>query len=368
MTEQIKIKEEEINVNSSAVTQSETVVEPMSQAKSIIDNTLVSILQFIGKPWHKVLSALTLCNKFTVIVLLAFFASGYLPAIKLFGSSQSLYEMTDVSLFKMMILMVAVLYALGVKRMISKIASIVLVLVVFYQLNEMLEMFSGFTGGNRSAINADSLQMVAKATRYGLVVWLLSFITLIILSLLPLYQTNKKLWPSIVETIKTKSESNVDVQKVTSSVGASFQSAVKKGQASIEKINSTSGSEKMNEMKTLTTNKKLAVVSAVIVVVIIIPMMFSGNSAPSNADVEAIFSEGTEVGNGLFEGEFSNIDVSNCEELSNNELPTFRCDVSGVVTVDLGAFGSLLGGKSKNSEKFNETLILIEGENGWYAE
>ncbi len=81
MTEQIKIKHEEVNVGNGTVTESETLVHTTGHVKSLIDNALTGIVNFISKPWYKILSVLTLCNKFTVLVLIVFFLLAiYLPS------------------------------------------------------------------------------------------------------------------------------------------------------------------------------------------------------------------------------------------------------------------------------------------------
>lgn len=366
--------EQEIIIENGTETQNTTINQPSTQAKALLDNALVSIMNFIIKPWHKILSSLTFSNKFMVCVLLTFFASGYLPAIKIMGTSQTLYELADFSTFRVMLLITVALYALGVKRIVSKVASLILMLTVIYQLNELWEMISSFTGGSSSSIKS-AIRMVLEVARYGLSLWVLSFILLIIMSLLPLYKQNKKLWPAIIDIMSTESSGNVDIQKMTSSVGAGFKSVVKKGQESIDHVGAKVGDEKVNKIKAATDNNNIRMAGGAVVAIIVLFMLFSGNSAPTNSDVEDVFSEGVDLG--LFQGELSDIDIEDCDELADRKRPTFVCIVTGVITVDMSGLQSLFGTRSQNSkgskraktqESFREEYVFVEGKNGWYSE
>lgn len=361
------IKQQEINLKDGTFEETETPVNSSVDAKSAMDNVLLSILNFASKPWHKALSTLTFNNKFSVITLLLFFVAGFLPAIKLFSESQSLYELIEASNFQIMILLVAALYAMGVKRSISKVASIILVLIIFYNINEAHEMAASFVGSNRSFLNENTLNMILESMRYGLVIWLISLVSIMILSVLPFYTTNTQLWPTLVEIFNTQSTSTVNVKEFTGRVNDNIQSAVKKGHQSIEQMNTPSNQEKLAKLQTLSMQKKSLIGIAAIGIVVFIPMMFSGNTAPSTSDIEKVFAQEVARDSGFFNGQVSDVDVKHCEEISGRKLPTFNCTVEGTISLDMGALGSLFGGSSKASESFSDEFILVHGTDGWFA-
>lgn len=361
------IKQQEINLQDGTFEETETPLNSSGDVKSAMDNVLLSILNFASKPWHKALSTLTFNNKFSVITLLLFFVAGFLPAIKLFSESQSLYELIEASNFQIMILFVAALYAMGVKRSISKVASIILVLIIFYNINEAHEMAASFVGSNRSFLNENTLNMILESMRYGLVIWLISLVSIMILSVLPFYKTNTQLWPTLVEIFNTQSTSTVNVKEFTDRVNDNIQSAVKKGHQSIEQMNTPSNQEKLAKLQTLSMQKKSLIGIAAIGIVVFIPMMFSSNTAPSTSDIEKIFAQEVAKGSGVFNGQVSDVDVKHCEEISDRKLPTFNCTVEGTISLDMGALGSLFGGSSKKSESFSDEFIFVHGTNGWFA-
>lgn len=342
MEEQIKAKKE----NDDTERQGETSKQQLTSEKSLIDSVLIFIIQFIGKPWHKLLPAFKICNQFTVTILLLFFASAYLPAIKFLSMNESF----DISLFQIMILIVALLHGLGVKQKVSKISLAILLLTVLYQLNEISEYIPIFS---KEALQVIALGIKHGEFRYGLYIWIATFIILVVVLILPFYRSNKNLWPQIIEVMKTKTESNIDVQKATSNVRAHFQSSIKKGKTSIEKTDSPL----ISQLILLTTNKILRISAASILVIIILSMIFSGNSAPLSSDVESLFQN---TNQGLLTTEYSNISVNKCEEISNKKLPTFECEVSGVVSTT----SKLLGLNDRT--KFTDTYIFEHGEDGWY--
>lgn len=367
MTEQIKIKHEEVNVGNGTVTESETLVHTTGHVKSLIDNALTGIVNFISKPWYKILSVLTLCNKFTVLVLSVFFAAGYLPAIKLLGNSQTLYQLLDVSLFQVMVLTVIALYSFGVKRILSKLALIVLILVVLYQLNEMREMMADFLGGNNTQFTNNAIQMAFKSMRYGLYLWLVSFMCLVLLSVLPMYQSNKKLWPALVDIVNTKPTHTLDVKAFTGKVNANVQLVVQKANNSIEQISTDGNKVQLDNLRSLSNKKKALMVTSTVMIFLVVAILFSGNSAPSARDVEKIIAAEMQDESGFLSTELSAINLKDCEEVSGRELPTFTCTVEGVITADLGALGSVLGGNTEKSETFSLEYIFVKGESGWYG-
>ena len=368
MTEQIKIKHEEVNVGNGTVTESETLVHTTGHVKSLIDNALTGIVNFISKPWYKILSVLTLCNKFTVLVLIVFFSAGYLPAIKLLGNSQTLYQLLDVSLFQVMVLTVIALYSFGVKRILSKLALIVLILVVLYQLNEMREMMAGFLGGNSAQFSDDVIGMALQSIRYGLYLWLGSFLILVLLLILPMYQSNKKLWPTLVDIVNTKPTHTLDVKAFTGKVNANVQLVVQKANDSIEQISTDGNKVQLDNLRSLSNKKKLLMVTSTVMIFLVVAILFSGNSAPSARDVEKIIAAEMQDESGFLSTELSAINLKDCEEVSGRELPTFTCTVEGVVTADFGALGSMLGGNAKKSEAFSIEYIFVNGESGWYGQ
>ena len=348
-----------IDVENGTITHSEESVQPTSATKSSIDNALIATLQFLSKPWRNVLPVLTLCNKITVAFLITFFISGYLPAVEVFTGTQSLYELLDGSLFLFMILSVTAFYALGVKRIISKLGSLALVIVVLYNGYEVYSELSKFSIGNSSLINESTLELIYDSTRYGLYLWFLSFIGIIVCSILPAYQNNDALWPTLNEIINTPVEGSVNVQQYTSNINAGFQSVVNKGHASLQQAELAAKSKELTKLQGLNTPTKIKIIAGAIIVILIIPMIFSGNSAPSASEIEAAFTA-------EYESTISNVKIESCEELSERKKPTFECYVSGKETFTLGALGALLGDNSKKTQSFNGVFVFVESEDGWY--
>lgn len=368
MSEQVKIKYEEVNTADGTVTESEAVVQATSSVKPIVDNALISMLSLITKPWYKALPALTLCNKFVVLVLIVFFVSGYLPAIKLLGNSQTLYQLLDMSLFHLAILTVIAFYAIGVKRLLSKLAMITLILFALYQLNEMREIAAQFLGSNSVKFNDNAINMALKSVRYGLFLWLGSFLVLMLLAISPMYQSNKNLWLALVGIVNTKPNRTLDVKVFTNKITTNVQLAVQKGHDSIEQINTDSTKVKLRQLRSLSAKKKSAIVISAVMVFLVLPMLLGGSSLPSTDDVEKIITKAMLDESGFLNTELSEVNLKNCEEISGRDLPTFNCTVEGVVTADFGEFGAMLGGNTKKSEAFSVEYIFVKGDNGWYGQ
>jgi hypothetical protein len=372
MSDEINKPQPEANSQNTVLVNSEHVTATASGAKSVIDSSLSTMLAFLAKPWGRVFSVLTVCNKFTVAMLGVLLIAGYLPAIEMFSTKTSLYEAIEVGHFEVMVLAVMALYALGVKRSISKLASMALVLFVFYQLYEVYGYFSDLSGG-RMAIDKRVIEMAARSVRYGLVLWVVSFIMVTILSFLPIYKTNEKLWPTIRDVLDTKSDSNINVQQYTSTINAGFQSAVSKGHATLKEVDLESTTNAFNNFKGASKRPTLMVFVVPAVIVMIAITFFSlGSSAPSEADVKQAFAKQGEINLGFVSGKVTNVTLNECIEIEDKQRPTFECNVDGNVKYDLGGLGTLFGGKSGRSnalnESFNESFIFIQGSRGWYIQ
>ncbi|MBQ4834307.1 hypothetical protein J8L70_13725 [Pseudoalteromonas sp. MMG010] len=339
--------------------------------KTVIDNSLMAVLDFLAKPWGQVFSTLILCNKFTVAMLGLFLVAGYLPAIEVFSNTISLYEQLNVGIFPLLVVAVMVLYALGVKRIVSKLASIALVLFVVYQLYEVYDYFSQLSGG-RMGLDKRAIEMIADTVRYGLVLWVVSFIIVTMLSFLPIYKTNDKLWPALKKVVNTPAESNIDVQQYTQTINSGIQSAVSKGQASLKDADLSSKTKALTNAKGGAVIQKLAIAIAVIVALFtLISLLFSGNSAPNEKEVQQAFAKQGVINLGFVSGEITNVKLNDCVELEEKSQPTFECNIDAMVKYDLGGLGKMFGSKSGGdafNESFNESFIFIQGSRGWYIQ
>ena len=377
------------NTKSEQVT-NETVSDGLEQqnssAKAILDNGIYHALSFFNKPWRTLLPELKLCNKVMVMALAALFVGGYLPAVEFFGQSTSLYETSDLMLFKLLIIFTMFAYALGVPKLVARISSGLLVAIVGYQFydiyreaSQMMNMFGGFNV-DRNVAEA-VIDFLSDSTRIGFYVVVFAFIVISVMAFMPTYQRNETLWKTLTNVLKTKTEVDIDVEGFTSNAASVISSTAQKGQQSImqaaqkgqEAIQQKDLSKLSASVPSQSMLKDKKVIGGIAGAVLLAVLMFSGgNSAPTTEEVEGIFAasikEAMAQEIGFFNGDVKNVEVGSCKELSGTNYPTFDCDIEATLVIDTGAFGALLGGESKQEQPISDVFTFYKTDNGWQVE